>query len=388
MNVTDLQETWQVDVGGQIYQTNFEEMAAWIYDGSLLPQDLVKRGNLRWIEARKIPSLAAIFAAREQGLPMPAVPAVAPAAAVSFGAAAPAIQAAPTDFCVIHAPTPAEYQCDVCANFYCAGCLSGGGATQCPMCGANGRRLTPPAPAFAPPAHQTTAPVFAPVAPANYAPRPSDSPPAAPPRVFPSDVAAADRKKGPGIVFSLLLSLLLAGLAAYAWAYQFAAPDEAVENALPAVVTLDEKYKAEREMEEMLKKQREAERRRAEELERSKQTISLSSGSPPQECRPGDKSINCSPAFEQFRKQQDERFEDMKKFEERAKRAQQDLQAQFAATVPDELAALEAKYKSERAKTIEKYREEKASRSFKTTFVIGFLGLMIGFVAIRKIANR
>src|SRR4051812_44609350 len=71
MNVTDFQETWQIDVGGQIYEANFEVMAQWIFEGSLLPQDMVKRGNLRWIEARKVPALLKFFNAKEQGMAPP-----------------------------------------------------------------------------------------------------------------------------------------------------------------------------------------------------------------------------------------------------------------------------------------------------------------------------
>jgi hypothetical protein len=71
MNVTDFQEIWQVDAGGQIYEARFEEMAQWIFEGSLLPQDMVKRGNLRWIEARKVPALLNFFNARDRGEPPP-----------------------------------------------------------------------------------------------------------------------------------------------------------------------------------------------------------------------------------------------------------------------------------------------------------------------------
>jgi hypothetical protein len=77
MNVTDFQEVWQIDVGGQIYEANFDVMAQWIFEGSLLPQDLVRRGNLRWIEARKVPALMQFFSAAEQGLPAPVFPAAA-----------------------------------------------------------------------------------------------------------------------------------------------------------------------------------------------------------------------------------------------------------------------------------------------------------------------
>lgn len=71
MNVTNYKEVWQIDAGGKIYEANFEEMAQWIFDGSILPQDMVKRGNLRWIEARKVPALMQFFNAKERGEPPP-----------------------------------------------------------------------------------------------------------------------------------------------------------------------------------------------------------------------------------------------------------------------------------------------------------------------------
>src|SRR5215218_3423079 len=71
MNVTDFQEVWQIDTGGQIYEARFEEMAQWIFEGSLLPQDMVRRGNLRWIEARRVPALMQFFNARDRGEPPP-----------------------------------------------------------------------------------------------------------------------------------------------------------------------------------------------------------------------------------------------------------------------------------------------------------------------------
>ena len=42
-------ETWQVDVNGQVYEANFAELADWIADGSLQQQDIVRSENLRWI---------------------------------------------------------------------------------------------------------------------------------------------------------------------------------------------------------------------------------------------------------------------------------------------------------------------------------------------------
>ena len=44
-------EVWQIDANGKVFDTNFAEMTAWIGEGSLLRQDKVRKGNLRWIEA-------------------------------------------------------------------------------------------------------------------------------------------------------------------------------------------------------------------------------------------------------------------------------------------------------------------------------------------------
>ena len=71
MNVTDYKEIWQIDAGGQIYEASFEEMAQWIFEGSILPQDMVRRGNLRWIEAQKVPALMQFFNAKDRGEPPP-----------------------------------------------------------------------------------------------------------------------------------------------------------------------------------------------------------------------------------------------------------------------------------------------------------------------------
>lgn len=54
-------EMWQTEVNGQIYETSFEELTKWIAEGSLLPQDKVRRGNLRWLEANKVPALHRFF---------------------------------------------------------------------------------------------------------------------------------------------------------------------------------------------------------------------------------------------------------------------------------------------------------------------------------------
>ena len=59
------QETWQIEVQNQVYEADFEELIQWINEGSVKPEDKVRRGNLRWIEAGKVPLLYGIFNAQE-----------------------------------------------------------------------------------------------------------------------------------------------------------------------------------------------------------------------------------------------------------------------------------------------------------------------------------
>src|SRR5436309_13667501 len=73
MNTDTAQELWQVEANGEIFDTNFAEMTTWIEEGSLLRIDRVRKGNLRWIEAGKVPSLIAFFNAKDDGQPSPPV---------------------------------------------------------------------------------------------------------------------------------------------------------------------------------------------------------------------------------------------------------------------------------------------------------------------------
>lgn len=189
MNETNQMESWQIEVGGQIYETNFEEMTQWIFEGSLLPQDKVRRGNLRWIEANKVPSLIKFFNAKEFGEPPPVSTSTAsgnppqflPEETGNFSAPPPLSNTEPTDvsgknyqefknftnslekvnisenyklpvnetpalgnqpeiaeFCCLHAEIPTAYFCGTCGNAFCKPCTKsyGGNVKICPFCGA------------------------------------------------------------------------------------------------------------------------------------------------------------------------------------------------------------------------------------------------------------
>jgi hypothetical protein len=163
MKASDSQEVWQVDVNGEIYEASFETMTQWIFEGSLLPQDKVRRGNLRWLDAGKIPALTSFFNAKESGEPMPqvhvsstegeALPPENPAPVQTFSSInnppqsanfPPAqtfnqtpIPAQNADVCVIHADAEARYLCDTCGSLLCSACPKGygGNVKICPMCG-------------------------------------------------------------------------------------------------------------------------------------------------------------------------------------------------------------------------------------------------------------
>lgn len=58
MNSHDI---WQIFVQDRTYEASHEELIQWIKEGSVLPEDKVKRGNLRWLDAGKIPELTHFF---------------------------------------------------------------------------------------------------------------------------------------------------------------------------------------------------------------------------------------------------------------------------------------------------------------------------------------
>lgn len=165
---------WQVEVGGQIYEAKFEELPQWIAEGSLQPTDKVRRGNLRWLEANKIPALYGFFNAKELGLPIPPVVSTASNETVRT-TGNPTIQTENfnssqtqnsqqtnyaqientqqtpqdnsfeslnfdpirTDLCCAHPQEQSHFVCLGCGNGFCKTCPKSYGGTVkiCPMCG-------------------------------------------------------------------------------------------------------------------------------------------------------------------------------------------------------------------------------------------------------------
>lgn len=163
--MTNEQEIWQVDVHGQIYETSFEGLAQWINEGLLLPNDKVRRGNLRWLEAGKISLLYGFFNAKHLGVAPPIVfstnaqstekslpnrtenfavsnnvtpnliaDAVVDSSKQNLPPKPPLVQN--LEVCAIHAEVPPVYVCDSCANVFCKACPNTYSSVKiCPFCG-------------------------------------------------------------------------------------------------------------------------------------------------------------------------------------------------------------------------------------------------------------
>ena len=160
-------EIWQVEVGGQVYEAPFAELSEWIGEGSLQPDDKVRKGNLRWIEAKRVPTLVPFFNAKAKGEPMPFAVTQTDAAAttdppleklfeqqapsiitgfddpVGSLADAPVIIAAGasysnSDVCALHPALISAYICNDCGKAFCKPCPKSYGGTVkiCPLCGA------------------------------------------------------------------------------------------------------------------------------------------------------------------------------------------------------------------------------------------------------------
>ncbi len=171
MDAVPNQELWQVEAEGRIFDTTFDEMIVWIREGSLLPQDKVRKGNLRWIEASKVPSLNSVFNAAASGLEIvPPVVTVSapdqPLAAVSSPFEPPVtlppagehVPTAATNSCSVHPDLEPSYSCPACTSLFCKSCPKsfGGSVKICPNCGALCEAIGKPDPVrYRPVSHST-----------------------------------------------------------------------------------------------------------------------------------------------------------------------------------------------------------------------------------------
>lgn len=160
MNKSTHNELWQVEVGGNIYEAAFSELGLWIGDGSLLPDDKIRKGNLRWTQAKLVPTLIPFFNAKAAGVSMPAVqtttsvaPTIAPSEVTQSENNVTAAVAQSTEvirqvaehksikvndkICLFHPDLSSLFQCAGCGSGFCKTCPKSYGGTVkiCPHCG-------------------------------------------------------------------------------------------------------------------------------------------------------------------------------------------------------------------------------------------------------------
>jgi hypothetical protein len=136
---------WYVESQGQIFEAELEELKQWIAEGSVLPSDRVKRGNLRWLAAEKVPELYNFFNSNDFTIAPSAIAATnvpkfnnenfltqiafenSPEQAVA--------QEEAEKVCFTHKDSEAVFACDVCHNFFCKTCPNSYGSVKvCSLC--------------------------------------------------------------------------------------------------------------------------------------------------------------------------------------------------------------------------------------------------------------
>lgn len=155
---------WQVDVNGEIYDTTFVELTEWIAESSLLQDDKVRRGNLRWLQAGRVPPLRPFFDAKENGTEPPIVQVNVTDAATANdseipvaastqnipvettaepqqedqdAAVEPVAEQIDNSVCNVHPELRSEFQCEACTHGFCKTCPESFGSSVriCPYCG-------------------------------------------------------------------------------------------------------------------------------------------------------------------------------------------------------------------------------------------------------------
>ncbi len=176
-------EIWQVEAQGIVYEASIEEIIEWINEGSVLPEDKVRKGNLRWLKANKVPELYIHFygnqfennssvtttlteAVRREEIAGSDAKDIElmksfwsettekPPLKIESSAHQKALQntnqetadssAKSTDCCSVHPDKTAHFICGTCLTLYCKTCPSsfGGNVRICLDCGAMCRVYT------------------------------------------------------------------------------------------------------------------------------------------------------------------------------------------------------------------------------------------------------
>lgn len=131
MSDLNIDDSWQVEANGKVYNANFDELADWIKGGALQPGDKVRRGNLRWVEAHRVPMLKTFFNSKAGG---------SKAVAISSSPAVVTTTTLPTateGLCGVHSDIEAKFVCLTCSIESCRECVKsfGSSVTICSACG-------------------------------------------------------------------------------------------------------------------------------------------------------------------------------------------------------------------------------------------------------------
>jgi hypothetical protein len=143
----NFQKVWQVESQGHIYEADFEELKQWIIEGGVLPTDRVKRGNLRWVAAEKVPELYNFFNSDDFTAAFQTEVGITKSEPINedfqtqfaFQAASEEAtsESGEEKVCFSHRDSEAFFACDVCKRNYCKTCPNsfGGTVKLCPKCG-------------------------------------------------------------------------------------------------------------------------------------------------------------------------------------------------------------------------------------------------------------
>jgi hypothetical protein len=144
-------EKWQANLNGKIFETDLDILISWVSEGRVTAEDKVKKGNLNWIAAGRVPALRGHFQAGGKLAGDPSAvkrelapqPGSAPQSTLqATGEEKPRSvhdggEATSPD-CRRHPQIPAEYICRVCQAMFCAQCPEFVGSSRiptCPLCG-------------------------------------------------------------------------------------------------------------------------------------------------------------------------------------------------------------------------------------------------------------
>src|SRR5436190_6070642 len=149
-------ELWQIEVNDRVYDATIEEVIEWIHEGSVLPEDKVRRGSLRWLPASRVPEFYRHFLGSkcDERIAEPILishnPGIEGTVITITSAETVADDPSPDDqtddnaqavksarqFCASHLNVKAVYTCGTCDASLCSLCPNRFGNVRiCPSCG-------------------------------------------------------------------------------------------------------------------------------------------------------------------------------------------------------------------------------------------------------------